>query len=176
MTRVLAQGTFDLLHPGHLHYLRDAASYGDELHVIVARTTNITHKRRPILPEEQRREMVAALDPVDEAHLGHESDIFVPVRRLDPDVIVLGYDQHHDAAAIAADLADRGIDCRVERASPREKRYDGELLSTGRIVDRVLRERGCDADGTPEAVDGTSAAPGTDGARRDGDASDDPRP
>ena len=35
MRRVVAQGTFDLLHPGHLHYLEEAASIGDELHVIV---------------------------------------------------------------------------------------------------------------------------------------------
>ena len=33
--RVVAQGTFDLLHPGHLHYLREAREYGDEVHVII---------------------------------------------------------------------------------------------------------------------------------------------
>ncbi|MFB6234837.1 MAG: adenylyltransferase/cytidyltransferase family protein [Halopenitus sp.] len=143
MTRVVAQGTFDLLHPGHVHYLSDAATYGDELHVIVARSANVTHKDPPILCDRQRRDMVAALDVVDEARLGHESDIFVPIEEISPDVIVLGYDQHHDEDAIAGALAERGIDCRVERASGREKRYDDELLSTGAIVDRVLDER-CD--------------------------------
>ncbi|MFC6726978.1 FAD synthase, partial [Halobium palmae] len=39
-------------------------------------------------------------------------------------------------------LAERGIDCRVERASGRDPEYEGELLSSGAIVDRVLRERG----------------------------------
>ncbi|WP_430505996.1 adenylyltransferase/cytidyltransferase family protein [Haloparvum sp. PAK95] len=143
MTRVVAQGTFDLLHPGHVHYLSDAATYGDELHVIVARSGNVTHKDPPILCDRQRRDMVAALDVVDEARLGHESDIFVPIEQIGPDVIVLGYDQHHDEEAIAGALAERGIDCRVERASGREKRYEDELLSTGAIVDRVLDER-CD--------------------------------
>ena len=71
MTRVLAQGTFDVLHPGHLHYLEEAAAMGEELHVIVARSDNVTHKPEPIVPETQRREMVAALDPVDAARLGH---------------------------------------------------------------------------------------------------------
>ncbi|MFB6270389.1 MAG: adenylyltransferase/cytidyltransferase family protein, partial [Halobacterium sp.] len=33
MRRVVAQGTFDIIHPGHIHYLEDAASMGDELHV-----------------------------------------------------------------------------------------------------------------------------------------------
>jgi FAD synthetase len=142
MTRVIAQGTFDILHPGHLHYLEDAASMGTELHAIVARADNVTHKEPPVLPGRQRVEMVDALDPVDEAHLGHPEDIFVPIERIDPDLIVLGYDQHHDEAAIADALATRGIDCAVERASSREPNFEGELLSTGDIVDRILRERG----------------------------------
>ncbi|GAB6878765.1 adenylyltransferase/cytidyltransferase family protein [Halorubrum gandharaense] len=142
MTRVVAQGTFDLLHPGHVHYLEDAATYGDELHVIVARGANVTHKEPPILSDRQRRDMVAALDAVDEAHLGHESDIFVPIEEIEPDTIVLGYDQHHDADAIAAALAERGIDCTVERASGRQARHDDELLSTGDIVHRILERRG----------------------------------
>jgi FAD synthetase len=93
--------------------------------------------------------MVEALDAVDEAHLGDPEDVFVPIERLDPDVIVLGFDQHHDEADIADALAERGIDCRVERASGREPKYEDELLSSGDIVDRILRERGDGADATP---------------------------
>ncbi len=136
--RVVAQGTFDLLHPGHVHYLEDAAAMGDVLTVIVARRTNVTHKPEPIVPGPQRRRMIEALDVVDEAILGHEEDIFVPIERIDPDVIVLGYDQHHDDAAIEAALRERGIDCELARASPME----GEgLLSTGQIVDRICERR-----------------------------------
>lgn len=140
--RVIAQGTFDILHPGHVHYLRDAAALGDELHVIVARRENVTHKRKPVLPDRQRRDMVEALSAVTEAHLGHREDIFVPIERIRPDVIVLGHDQHHDADGIREALAARGIDCEVTRASAREPVYEDELLSTGRIIDRVLEERG----------------------------------
>ena len=141
MTRVIAQGTFDLLHPGHVHYLEEAATMGDELHVIVARRENVTHKEPPILSNRQRRDMVAALDAVDHARIGHDEDIFVPVADIDPDVIVLGHDQHHDEAGIERELASRGIDCEVRRAGPREPRHDDELLSTGRIVDRICEER-----------------------------------
>jgi FAD synthetase len=140
--RVIAQGTFDILHPGHVHYLEEAATMGDELHVIVARRSNVTHKPKPILPDEQRRDTVAALAAVDRAHLGHPEDIFVPIERLQPSVIALGYDQHHDADAIREALAARGIDCDVRRASARERRSDEELLSTGDIIDRILEERG----------------------------------
>ena len=141
-TRAVAQGTFDILHPGHVHYLADAATYGDKLHVIVARSDNVTHKAPPILSDRQRVEMVQALDVVDHARLGHTDDIFVPIEEIEPDVIVLGYDQHHDADAIRGALDDRGIDCRVERASARDQQYPDELLSTGAIVDRILEERG----------------------------------
>ncbi|WP_152040419.1 adenylyltransferase/cytidyltransferase family protein [Salinigranum salinum] len=140
--RVVAQGTFDILHPGHLHYLREARSMGDELHVIVARRENVTHKAPPVLAGRQRRDMVAALDVVDVARLGHPEDIFVPIREIDPDVIVLGHDQHHDEDAIRDALDARGIDCEVARASARASEYEGELLSTGDIVDRVLERRG----------------------------------
>jgi FAD synthetase len=163
---VVAQGTFDVLHPGHLHYLRDAASMGDTLVVIVARSGNVTHKESPVVSGPQRREMVEGLDPVDEARLGHPEDIFVPIEEIRPDVIALGYDQHHDPAAIRRALAERGLVCEVRRASGFEPDAedetgtgdgDGEgagaddepgaaaggdwLLSTGRIIDRICRER-----------------------------------
>ena len=142
MTRVVAQGTFDILHPGHLHYLREAQALGDELHVIIARRENVTHKERPVLANRQRRDVVGALEMVDAARIGHESDIFAPIEDLDPDVIALGFDQHHDQSAIEEELEARGVDCKVERVSGREPRYDGEILSSGAIVDRILASRG----------------------------------
>ncbi len=141
MKRIVAQGTFDILHPGHVHYLREARSMGEELHVIVARSENVTHKKGPIIPDKQRVEMVSALDPVDHARLGHPSDIFVPVEEIDPDVIVLGHDQHHDDAAIEAELRARGIDCRVRRASRHTAKYDDVLLSSREIIERIVARR-----------------------------------
>lgn len=141
--RVVAQGTFDLLHPGHVHYLDEAASMGDELHVIVARRENVTHKPAPVLPDAQRRAVVDALDSVDRAHLGHPDDVSVPIRRIDPDVLVLGHDQHHDADEVASWLAEWGVDCEVRRASGRESRGD-ELLSSSDVVERILARRRAD--------------------------------
>ncbi|ELY42034.1 adenylyltransferase/cytidyltransferase family protein [Natronorubrum sulfidifaciens] len=139
---VIAQGTFDIIHPGHVHYLEEAATMGDELYVIVARKANVDHKEAPICPATQRRDVVGALEAVDEARLGHEEDIFVPIEEIDPDVIALGHDQHHDVDAIEAELERRGIDCVVERASGREPSADEEILSTRLIIDRILERRG----------------------------------
>jgi FAD synthetase len=140
MDRVVAQGTFDILHPGHVHYLREAASMGDELHVIVARDENVTHKPSPIIAGSQRVEMVEALAPVDHARLGHPDDIFVPIEELSPSVIALGHDQHHDVAGIEEALTERDIDCDVVRASGREADAD-EILSTGAIIERIVDRR-----------------------------------
>lgn len=141
MKRVVAQGTFDLLHPGHLQYLSEAKAMGDRLFVIVARSENVTHKSDPVVPDRQRMEMVGALDPVDEALLGDTEDFFVPIREIDPDVIVLGHDQHHDENRLAERLREEGIDCAVARAGAREPTDDGEILSTGRIIDRICDRR-----------------------------------
>ena len=113
----------------------------EQLHVIVARSANVTHKPEPIVPDRQRREMVAALGAVDEARLGHTEDFFVPIRDIDPDVIVLGHDQHHDEETLSAMLEEEGLDCAVARASARDCDGDGELLSTGRIIEQVCERR-----------------------------------
>ncbi len=137
---VVAQGTFDLLHPGHVHYLEASAALGDHLVVIVSRSGNVDHKETPLLPASQRRDVLGALEAVDEARLGHPSDIFVPVEDLRPDVITLGFDQHHDEDAIAAELDARGIDCEVVRVGPRAA--EEGVYSTSDIVDLILERYG----------------------------------
>lgn len=115
MTRVVATGTFDILHPGHVLYLCKARELGDELWVIVARESTIKHKRKPLIPEKQRLFMVQALKCVDQAVLGSETDMFEPILKIKPDIVVLGFDQHWDEAALAKKLSERGISAKVVR-------------------------------------------------------------
>ena len=140
MKKVLATGTFDLLHPGHVHYLRESAAQGDELVVIVARESMVSHKNPPVLPEEQRREMVGSLKPVDRAVLGSEDSIFEPLHDIRPDVVTLGHDQHYDEDDLRDELRERGFDADVVRVSGREETED-EILSTSSIVERIVEER-----------------------------------
>src|SRR5512147_1700410 len=107
MTRVVATGTFDILHPGHVLYLCEARKLGDELWVIVARDSTIKHKRKPLIPEEQRLFMVRSLKCVDHAVLGSETDMFEPIRQIKPDVIVIGFNQHWDENELKKQLAER---------------------------------------------------------------------
>lgn len=94
MRTVMGQGVFDILHPGHLHYFRESKEKGDKLVVVIARDSRID--KEPYFDEEERKEMVEALEDVDKAVLGSENDIYSTVEEIDPDIITLGYDQSHD--------------------------------------------------------------------------------
>ena len=98
MVKVMAQGVFDIIHLGHIHYLQGAKDLGDELVVVVARDSTVRAlKHEPITNENMRRELVATLKPVDKAVLGYEGgDRFRTVEELKPDIIALGYDQEID--------------------------------------------------------------------------------
>ncbi|MET1123776.1 MAG: adenylyltransferase/cytidyltransferase family protein [Archaeoglobaceae archaeon] len=143
MKRVVATGTFDIIHPGHIRYLEEAKKLGDELIVIVAREKNVKHKPKPVLPEEHRRRVVEAIKYVDMAILGDEEDIFKPIIELKPDVIALGYDQHFDEEWLKSELRKRGLNCEVVRIKVKE---DCELCSSHKIIERILERygvRGC---------------------------------
>ncbi|NOY10988.1 MAG: FAD synthase [Archaeoglobi archaeon] len=135
MKKVVATGTFDIIHPGHIRYLEEAKKLGDYLIVIVARERNVRHKPKPVIPEEQRLRVVRALKPVDEAILGDDEDMFRPIERIRPDVIALGHDQHFDEEWLRSELRRRGIEAEVVRIEAKE---DCELCSSARIVERIL--------------------------------------
>jgi FAD synthetase len=141
MKRIVATGTFDLLHPGHLYYLTQSSLLGDELHVIVARDRNVRHKPPPIVPEMQRLKIVSALKPVDHARLGDLVDMFAPIEEIRPSIITLGYNQHFEERALEAALLARGILCEIVRIG----RYEAdEYCSSRAIVDQILRTRHLD--------------------------------
>lgn len=135
MVRVMATGVFDLLHPGHIHYLSEAKKLGDELVVVVARDSTAERlKHRPIVREHERLEMVQALKPVDRAVLGNEGNIYDILSDLKPDVIALGYDQAHDEARIAEECRRRGLGGTKVVRLPR---FVGDLDGTRKIVAKV---------------------------------------
>jgi D-glycero-beta-D-manno-heptose 1-phosphate adenylyltransferase len=92
---VFTNGHFDLLHTGHLRYLQQAKSVGDVLIVGInddATTTARKGPRRPILPEDERAELVAGLGCVDYAVIFHEETADIVINQLKPDIYVKGGD------------------------------------------------------------------------------------
>lgn len=108
MTRVMAQGTFDILHPGHLHYLRESRKLGDELYVVIGRDPRVSEHKDLFMHEEDRRRVVEGLAVVDEAILGSESSIFDTVAQVAPDIITLGYDQDFEVSDLETSLTEHG--------------------------------------------------------------------
>jgi FAD synthetase len=132
--RVMTTGVFDLLHPGHIAMLEEAAKLGDELVVVLARDESAAkEKHAPITPEEHRRRMVESLKPVDRAVLGHRGDYYRIVEELQPDIIALGFDQKYDEAAVAAKCAERGVKVQVVRLP----HFVGDLDGTRKIIEKV---------------------------------------
>jgi FAD synthetase len=95
--RVLVFGTFDLLHPGHASFLRQARRHGGMLLAAVARDTFVASfkGKSPRHGEAERKRRLLDSGLVDGAYLGDKKPgSYAIVRRLRPDVICLGHDQH----------------------------------------------------------------------------------
>jgi FAD synthetase len=122
ITVVMAGGTFDIIHPGHVDALSQAKSLGNVLVVSVARNKTVekTKGRSPVHDEQLRRRLVAAIRYVDAAILGSESDIFQTVELVRPDIVALGYDQYHTEDSILHGCRERGMSLRVRRLTSQD--------------------------------------------------------
>jgi rfaE bifunctional protein nucleotidyltransferase chain/domain len=92
---VFTNGCFDLLHRGHVHMLREAKACGDILIVAInsdRSVTTIKGPNRPVLPETDRAELIAAMEMVDYVVLFDEPDPYNLIAALSPDVLVKGGD------------------------------------------------------------------------------------
>jgi rfaE bifunctional protein nucleotidyltransferase chain/domain len=92
---VFTNGCFDLLHPGHVHYLREARSLGDALVVALNSDRSVRVLKgegRPILNEQERAEVIAALEVVTYVIIFDEETPRELIGALLPDVLVKGGD------------------------------------------------------------------------------------
>ena len=107
----LANGVFDLIHVGHVRYLEAAAAMADVLVVAVnsdASTRANKGPSRPIVPEDERAELVAALGCVDHVVLFEEKSPIGVIRALRPDVQVKGTDYTPDSIPERAEVESWG--------------------------------------------------------------------
>ncbi|MBI9076012.1 MAG: D-glycero-beta-D-manno-heptose 1-phosphate adenylyltransferase [Desulfatibacillum sp.] len=135
-TVVFTNGCFDILHVGHVRYLAEAKRHGDLLAVGLNSDRSVREikgPKRPIVPEEERAEVLAALESVDFVAIFDEPDPLNLIKAVMPQVMVKGADWPEDQIIGAKEVkAAGGKVVRVELA---------QGASTTNIIQRVL-ERG----------------------------------
>ena len=129
---VFTNGVFDILHPGHLRYLQQARALGDAL--IIGLNSDASVKRnkgaeRPINPEHERAEVLAALACVDAVVVFDEDTPAEIIRAIEPDILVKGADWAEDAIVGRDTVEARGG--RVVRV-PLEQGY-----STTTLIEKI---------------------------------------
>jgi D-glycero-beta-D-manno-heptose 1-phosphate adenylyltransferase len=97
---ILANGAFDLLHVGHVRYLQAAKALGGRLVVAINSDDSVRALKgegRPIMPANERAEIVAALADVDAVVIFPERDVRALIREIRPDIQAKGTDYREDS-------------------------------------------------------------------------------
>lgn len=118
--KVMAFGAFDVLHLGHIEFLKQAKKLGHRLVVVVARDSVIKRgkKHKPYFNEKERFQLVSSLRSVDKAILGDEGNTLLPIVWEKPDVVALGYDQPKTEKELRKELAELGLHPKIVRLKP----------------------------------------------------------
>ena len=139
--RILVFGTFDIIHPSHLRFLLEARNAVNcqecDLVVIVARDSSIQRIKdhKPIFNEEERLKLICGLRLVDSARLGNEGkDHYEVILEVDPDFIILGYDQVPNDQPLRDYIQKHNLDIKVARLPKFES---GDLSSSSEVREKV---------------------------------------
>ncbi|HEX3105480.1 MAG TPA: adenylyltransferase/cytidyltransferase family protein [Terriglobales bacterium] len=129
---ILTNGVFDLLHVGHIRYLRAAKQLGGKLVVAINSDSSVRALKgdgRPIVPENERAEIVAALSDIDAVVIFPEPDVRALVREIRPDVHAKGTDYTADTVP----ERDTVVECggRVEIVGDRKDHSTTQVLRGG---------------------------------------------
>ena len=91
---VFTNGCFDIIHAGHVRYLTEAKKLGDILVIGLNSDSSVSTIKpgRPIIPEQQRAEVLSALSMVDYVTLFNEDTPYELIREIKPDILVKGAD------------------------------------------------------------------------------------
>jgi D-beta-D-heptose 7-phosphate kinase/D-beta-D-heptose 1-phosphate adenosyltransferase len=132
---VFTNGCFDILHVGHVRYLKEARSLGDMLIVGMnsdASVRSIKGDKRPIVRQKYRAEVLAGLGCVDHIVIFDEPDPLRLIKALKPDILIKGEDWEEDAIIGAEEVKARGGE--IVRISFVEKASTTDIIQT--ILDR----------------------------------------
>jgi D-beta-D-heptose 7-phosphate kinase/D-beta-D-heptose 1-phosphate adenosyltransferase len=134
---VFTNGCFDLVHRGHVHLLRAAKAAGDLLIVALNSDRSVSEikgPKRPIMPETDRIELIAAMEMVDYLVIFDEPDPTALIDAIKPDVLAKGADWNADKV-VGAEL--------VEKSGGRVVRIPYlQGFSTSEIIERIVKQHG----------------------------------
>ncbi|MFA4718630.1 adenylyltransferase/cytidyltransferase family protein [Pyrococcus kukulkanii] len=136
--RVVVGGVFDILHVGHIHFLKMAKELGDELIVIVAHDETVKKRkgRPPINPAEDRAEVLRAIRYVDDVVIGEPGEVSLEtIKKLKPDIIALGPDQDFSCKDLKERLKREGLNVEVIRLP---YLYKADRAKTSKIIQRII--------------------------------------
>ncbi|MBU1626219.1 adenylyltransferase/cytidyltransferase family protein [bacterium] len=127
----MAFGSFDVMHPGHLYFLKEAKKKGDKLIVVIAKESTIQKIKNftPKYSEHERLEHVRDMPMVDKAVLGYEKDPYEIVEEYNPDIICIGYDQNSYSANLEEELRKRELKAKVIRLGA----YKPEIYKSSKL-------------------------------------------
>lgn len=114
---VMLGGAFEIIHPGHIVALTEARQLGNTVVVVVATDENVQKNkgRPPVTNQALRVGLVSSLRQVDLALPGNKGSIYEILLTIRPDIVALGYDQHHSADVIVKEAARRGVQITAAR-------------------------------------------------------------
>ncbi|HEA70692.1 hypothetical protein LCGC14_0291010 [marine sediment metagenome] len=139
--RVLIAGTFDIIHPGHIYLINEAAKLGD-VYVIIATDKNreLYSGVAPIVSEEQRLEVIKSIKKVKDAKMGrHDNDTLKTVEEIHADIVLLGPNQKYSIDTLKKALIKKGLNhIEVKRLNTYYDKY--ELNSSSSIKKKIIRK------------------------------------
>jgi FAD synthetase len=124
-------GTFDHLHAGHEHYLREASKHGHEMITVLARDETVK-KVKGELPDHneiERKQKIEESNIDTKVVLGNIGDKYEVIRKFKPDVICLGYDQYTFTQKLQKELIDQKLNTEIIRIKP----YKPEVFKSSLI-------------------------------------------
>ncbi len=131
MKTVITFGTFDVTHKGHIDYLKQAKQHGDFLITVIARDINLKHSCWH--NEQDRKQAIEKLAIANLVVLGDKKDKLNILKKYNPDIICLGYDQKANLQAIKKVSSAQII---------RLKSYKPEIYKSS-ILKKQLHENSC---------------------------------
>jgi len=131
MKIVMVFGTFDLLHPGHINFLRQAKKHG-QLTVVIARDKTVKRLKgkTPQHSEKQRLEAILSLKLASKVVMGSLSDKYAAIKEHRPDIICLGYDQIYFTERLNGNLRKLKLNTKIIRLKAfRPNKYKTSIIN-----------------------------------------------